>query len=106
MKYKNNGSFICDRCRNKCTGGCHEKLMEIMNGDLSHYEENKDLLGRKQIIHCLGKYCDNPCELQREDYTPFNEDDGIKPLIELISWMGGKIHTLIEENNTLKINRI
>lgn len=73
-----------------------------MSGDLSHYEENKDLVGRKQIIHCLGKYCDNPCELQREEYTPFNEEDGIKPLIELISWMGNKIHSLIEENNKLK----
>jgi len=101
-EYKNNGSFICDRCRNTCKGGCHEKLMEIKNGDLSHYEENKDLVGRKQIIHCLGKYCDNPCELQRENYTPFNEDDGIKPLIELISWMGKKINTLLEENNILK----
>jgi hypothetical protein len=101
-EYKNNGSFICDRCRNTCKGGCHEKLMEIMSGDLSHYEENKDLVGRKQIIHCLGKYCDNPCELQREEYTPFNEEDKIQPLMELIHWMGNKIHYLIEENNKLK----
>ena len=71
--------------------------MAIINGDLSHYEENKDLIGRKQIIHCLGKYCDNPCEFQREDYTPFNEDDGIKPLMEVIGWMGGKINKLLEE---------
>ena len=101
-EYKNNGSFICDKCRNICKGGCHEKLMAIMSGDLSHYEENKDLVGRKQIIHCLGKYCDNPCELQREEYTPFNEEDEIQPLIELISWMGKKINTLLEENNILK----
>ena len=47
MEYKNNGSFICDRCRTKCVGGCHEKLMELKNGDMSHYEENKDLIGRK-----------------------------------------------------------
>ena len=102
IEYKNNGSFICDKCRNVCKGGCHEKLMEIKNGDLSHYEENKDLIGRKQIIHCLGKYCDSPCGLQRKEYTPFNDEDEIQPLMELISWMGNKINILIEENNDLK----
>jgi hypothetical protein len=59
-------------------------------------------LGRKQIIHCLGKYCDNPCELQREEYTPFNPEDGVEPLIGLIKWMGNKINNMIEENNITK----
>ena len=99
MEYINNGSFICDRCRRFCKGGCHEKLTELINGDLTHYKENKDLIGRKQIIHCLGKYCDKPCKLQREDYTPFNEEDGIKPLIDLIGWMGKKLNSLVEEKN-------
>lgn len=99
MKYINRGSFICDRCRNICKGGCHEKLMEILNGNSEHYEENKDLIGRKQIIHCLGKYCDDPCQFQREEYTPFKEEDGVKPLIELISWMGRKLNDLVMENN-------
>jgi hypothetical protein len=76
--------------------------MELINGDLSHYKENKDLLGRKQIIHCLGKYCDNPCELQREEYTPFSPEDGIEPLIGLIKWMGKKVNNMIEENNITK----
>jgi hypothetical protein len=76
--------------------------MELINGDLSHYKENKDLLGRKQIIRCLGKYCDQPCELQREEYTPFNPEDGIDPLIGLIKWMGKKINNMIEENNITK----
>jgi hypothetical protein len=102
MEYKINGSFICDRCRTKCSGGCHEKLMALIKGDLSHYEENKDLLGRKQIIHCLGKYCGHPCELQREEYTPFSPEDGIEPLIGLIKWMGKKINNMIEENNITK----
>ena len=97
MKYKIKGSFICDKCRNKCKGGCHEKLMELKNGDLTHYNENKDLIGRKQIIHCLGKYCDEPCEFQREEFTPFNEEDGVEPLMDLIKWMGDKINTLIIE---------
>ena len=100
-KYETNGSFICDRCRTTCNGGCHDKLMELMNGNLTHYKENRDLIGRKQIIHCLGKYCDHPCELQRENYTPYNEEDGIDPLINLIKWMGNKLHTLIEENKIL-----
>lgn len=99
MKYINSGSFICDRCRNVCKGGCHEKLTEILNGNLEHYEENKDLVGRKQIIHCLGKYCDNPCDLQREDFTPFKEEDELNALFGLIDWMGNKIHKMIEENN-------
>lgn len=101
IDYTIKDSFICDRCRTKCSGGCHEKLMAIKNGDMTHFEENKDLVGRKQIIHCLGKYCDNPCELQRENYTPFNEEDGVEPLVGLIEWMGKKIHALIEENKVL-----
>ena len=94
-KYEINGSFICDKCRTKCKGGCHDKLMALKNGDLTHYEENKDLLGRKQIIHCLGKYCDSPCELQREDYTPYKEEDGLTPLIDALKFMVDKCNNLL-----------
>lgn len=104
MKYKIKGSFICDNCMTKCKGKCFEKLMELKNGDLTHYEENKDLIGRKQIIHCLGKYCDTPCELQREEYTPFNEEDGVEPLIDLIKWLGDKVTKMIEEKYSNKKN--
>ena len=76
MKYRNNGSFICDRCRTECKGGCHEKLSELLSGDLTHYSENKE----------------------KKEYTPYNEEDGIKPLIDLIGWMGNKINKLIENN--------
>ena len=48
MKYRNNGSFICDRCRTECKGGCHEKLSELLSGDLTHYSENKDFLVRSK----------------------------------------------------------
>lgn len=98
MEYKINGSFICDKCRNICKGGCHEKLSELLNGNLEHYIENNDLIGRKQIIHCLGKYCSSPCEFQREEYTPFNESDGIEPLINLINWMGQKLNNTLCKN--------
>ena len=68
----------------------------------AEYKENKDLIGRKQIIHCLGKYCDTPCELQREEYTPFNETDGIQPLIDSLKWMVGKLNNVIEESTEEK----
>ena len=104
MEYQINGSFICERCRNICKGPCHDQLTAIMEGDMSHYEENKDLVGRKQIIKCLGKYCPHPCKYQLEDYTPYKEEDGVKPLIGLIEYLGGKVHELLEEkyNNNQK----
>ncbi len=92
-------AFICDFCREKCKGSCFEQLMAIKNhkvkpGD-KEYELNKDLVGRKHIIHCLGKYCDSPCELQKEEYTPYNEDDGLTPLIEALKYMVCKCNELI-----------
>lgn len=97
MEYINRGSFICDNCREVCKGGCHEKLSDIIKGNLKHYEENKDLIGRKQIIHCLGKYCESPCHLQRDEYTPFNEEDGLKPLFALIKWLGTELNNRFKE---------
>jgi hypothetical protein len=35
--------------------------------------------------------------LQREEYTPFNEEDGVEPLIDLIKWLGDKATKMIEE---------
>lgn len=50
-EYKLKDSFICDRCRNICKAGCHEKLLGIQNGTIKvgtkEYEDNKDLIGRK-----------------------------------------------------------
>ena len=101
VKYQINGNFICDRCRNICNGDCHDKLTSILNGTIEEgseeYEKNKDLIGRKNIIHCLGKYCGHPCQYQKEEYTPFNEEDGIEPLITLIKYLGDKVHELLEE---------
>lgn len=90
--YRRRFSFICDFCREECGGGCHEKLTELLNGNMDNYEENKDLLGRKQIIHCLGPYCDVPCSRQKEKFTPYNEDDGLDAVFGLISWMGENLN--------------
>ena len=103
IPYKINGSFICEKCRQICKGGCFEQLMSIEKGEWKpgdvEYEKNKDLIGRKQIIKCLGKYCPNPCKYQEEDYTPFSEEDGVKPLIELIEYLGNKVNELLEKND-------
>ena len=37
IPYKINGSFICERCRQICKGGCFEKLMAIENGEVTVY---------------------------------------------------------------------
>lgn len=92
-------AFICDFCRNSCPSKCFEELMDIKNGKAKpgseQYEKSKDLIGRKRIIHCLGKYCDTPCEFQREEYTPFNEDDGISPLIDAIKYLISKCNEIL-----------
>lgn len=99
MKYINRHSFICDNCRSICEGDCSEKLARIIDGSSkpgdAEYEENKDLIGRKQIIHCLGPYCEQPCKLQRDKFTPFNEEDGLKPLFGLIGYMGQTLNDLL-----------
>ena len=95
------GLFICDFCRNICDGKCHELLTSIKTGEFKpgskEYEENKDLIGRKQIIHCLGKYCDRPCKFQREEFTPYSEEEGISPLIDSLKWLVGKINNGVIE---------
>ena len=104
IPYKIHGSFICNRCRSICNGNCHEKLTAILNGEAQpgtpDYEDNKDLIGRKQIISCLGPYCDEPCELQLDGYTPYNEEDGITPLIGAINYLGNKVNELIAEKKS------
>lgn len=91
--------FICDFCREKCEGTCFEELMAIKNGKIKpgsgEYENSKDLIGRKQIIHCLGKYCDSPCDLQRENFTPYDKEDGLTPLFDALKYMVGKCNELL-----------
>lgn len=100
IEYKINSSFICDKYRHICDGHCHEHLRDILNGSCKEgtkeYEENKDLVGRKQIIRCLGPYCEEPCQYQLEKFTPYWHDDGLDTLINLIKWMGQKLNNCIE----------
>ena len=97
--------FICNFCRNICQGNCFDQLIRIKNGTVKEnteeYEKNEDLIGRKNIIECLGPYCDRPCKLQKNEFTPFGNEDGLKPLFEAISFLGEKVNNLIEENNRL-----
>lgn len=83
-----------------CDGGCHEKLSRILDGTAmpgsGEYEENRDLIGRKQIITCLGPYCDDPCGFQRERFTPYGDSDGIGELIGLVKYLGDRVHGLLE----------
>lgn len=92
-------AFICDFCREKCAGTCFEELMAIKNNNVKpgskEYEKSKDLVGRKQIIHCLGKYCDSPCNLQKEDFTPYNKEDGLTPLFDALKYMICKYNELV-----------
>ena len=96
-KNKIRGLFICDNCREICNGGCHELLSKILNNSANTEElkEGADLVGRKQIIHCLGPYCDQPCKLQKAEFTPYNESDGITPLINEIKFLTRKLNSVL-----------
>lgn len=56
--------FICRFCREVCKG-CVEDMERLSKGIVD--DGNRDLVGRKQAIECLGKYCDKPCSLQKKD---------------------------------------
>lgn len=58
------GCYICNFCREICKG-CNEDIERLSKGIID--DKNKDLVGRKQVIECLGKYCDKPCSLQKMD---------------------------------------
>lgn len=95
--------FLCEFCRKICSGECFEQLSKINSGEWKpgdkEYEENKDLIGRKQIITCLGPYCDRPCKYQQLDFMPYNDSDGVKALVGTIRYLGEKVNELISEKN-------
>lgn len=91
MQFYLKDCFICNFCKNVC-GACIEDIERIKNGVID--EKNKDLVGRKQEIECLGKYCDKPCEFQNLDAIPNTE-----VLINEIMFLGNKINEFLEKSN-------
>lgn len=88
--------FICNFCRNICEGNCNEDLLRLKRGIID--EQNKGLLGhRKQIINCLGKYCDKPCKLQDPNG---HETLDKQVLINGIMYLGSKLNEMaIKQSN-------
>jgi len=87
IEWKLRGHFVCKSCQEVC-GGCTHELDLIEKG----WTNNEELYPRKQLIGCLGKYCDDPCELQ--EYTD-DTDLTIEHLIRLCEWMGNKLNNTI-----------
>lgn len=92
IEFKVKEVFVCDFCRNKCAGPCDELLQQIENGIVT--DENKDLIGRKHRIKCLGRFCDKPCECQ--DVTQYADVD-LTPFLEEIKFLGNKVNELLEK---------
>ena len=102
-KFKLKECFLCNFCREICNGSCSEIKLKILNGKIKpnsdEYEKNKDLAcDRKQIIDCLGKFCDKKCKLNKEDAY---KDIDVEILFRTIKYLGNKVNELIEENNDL-----
>lgn len=85
MKYKLRQSFVCNNCRTYCSGTCSNELHQIENNVII----DDELFPRKQLIGCLGIYCDEPCKLQKES------DLDINKLLNLTKWMGQKLNDLL-----------
>ena len=84
--------FVCEFCRNICKGPCDGLLRQIEEGNIT--EENKDLVGRKHRIKCLGRFCDKPCKYQ--DLSQYEGVD-LTPFIEEIKYLGNMCNELIME---------
>lgn len=90
MEFKIKDAFVCNFCREKCGGPCNQEILDILNGR----KENNDLYPRKQIISCLGQYCDKPCELQKD-----KSDLTIDQCVLLIKYLGQKLNDVLTNPN-------
>lgn len=101
MEFKIKDCYICDFCRKQCQGTCDTLKRIISNGGTSgNIEDDNDFKSdRKQIISCLGKYCDRKCKFNREDAYLENNP---QIWFNTIKYLGNKVNELIEENNKLK----
>ena len=86
MQFYLKEAFVCNHCRQFCEGTCSKELEEIEKG----LRVDNDLYPRKQLIGCLGKFCDKPCELQKEE-----TDLTLDKCINLIKYLGQKCNDLI-----------
>lgn len=84
IKWILRGHFVCNNCRKTCSASCSEELERIERGEEI---EDQNLYPRKQLIGCLGQYCETPCRLQTE-----KSDLTIDHLIKLCQWMGNKLN--------------
>ena len=92
-KFRIKDAFVCEFCRNICDANCSELLDQIAAGKVT--DENKDLIGRKHKIKCLGRFCETPCEYQ--DLTAYENVD-LTPFIDLIKFLGNKCNDLLIED--------
>jgi hypothetical protein len=83
--------FVCNNCRAICSGQCWLELEKLQNGEDI---EDKDLYPRKQLIGCLGQYCDKPCKLQKKE-----SDLKIDHLINLSKYLGVKLNEFLMQPN-------
>lgn len=100
--FKLKDCFICNFCRNDCTGDCNELKLAHLNKTIKEGDKDfdKDFLSdRKQIINCLGNRCDRPCKFQDENGFETLDKD---VLLKTIKYLGNKVNQYIEENNKLK----
>ena len=91
-EFKIKECFVCDFCRNICKAPCDQHLRDALEGKV--YDENRDIIGRKFRIKCLGRFCDNPCEYQ--DLTQYKDVD-LTPFIGVIKFLGTKCNDLIQK---------
>ena len=89
MKVSLKGFFVCDKCREQCFDGVDEVGPFGPNSCAKAYHP------RKQVIDCLGPYCDQPCPLQKgATELTFTQ------LIDLVNYLGDELNThLVKPEN-------
>ena len=82
------GMFVCNRCRKSCKNGSDEVGVYGPDNCVEAY------FPRKQKIACLGKYCEQPCELIQDSDLTFDA------LINAVKYLGDLVnHYIMKEQN-------
>jgi hypothetical protein len=68
--------FVCNNCRTNCPSG--EQCMSDMD---------TVLYPRKQVVECLGEWCDDPCNLRKEQ-----GDLKVEQLVTLVKYLGTELN--------------